>query len=154
MPANEPTTYNRKATFDYTILEKFELGIILKGTEIKAIREGKLDLSESYVTVNDGELYLVNSYIDQYSHGNINNHNTREVRKLLAHKKEIKKMRESSDVDGHTLIPIKAYFSDKGKLKVEVAVCKGKQQRDKRQDKIKKEAQREMDRAVKEKLHK
>ncbi len=150
MSANAPTTYNRKAGHEYHILQKFELGIILKGTEIKAIREGKLDLSESYVTVNKGELYLMNSYVDHYSHGNLNNHNTREPRKLLAHKKEIKKMQEANEAEGNTLIPTKAYFTDKGKLKIEVAICKGKQQRDKRQDKMKKEAQREIDREVKE----
>ena len=150
MASNTPYIYNRRAAHEYHILEKFELGIVLKGTEVKSVRNGKMDISEAYVTVNNNELFLVNSYIDEYTYGNLNNHSLRAQRKLLAHKAEIKKMREAYEVDGNTLIPLVAYFK-KGKLKIEVAICKGKEKKDKRQDKMKKEANREIERAIKEK---
>jgi len=147
-PPNSPTVHNRKAAYEYHILETYECGIILKGTEIKAIREGKLDISEAYAVVQNNELILMNSYVEEYSHGGMNAHKVRAQRKLLAHKKEIIKLKESSEVVGYTLVPTSAYFKN-GKLKVAISVCKGKDHRDKRQDKAKKDAKREMDRALK-----
>lgn len=140
---------NRSARHHFFVLETYEAGIMLRGTEVKSVRAGKLVLSEAFVQVRNGELFLVNAYIEEYTQGNIYNHLPRRERKLLAHKTEIRKMSEASAMKGHTLIPLKAYF--KGSiLKIEVGVCKGKEARDKRQDKAKQEAKREIDRALKE----
>lgn len=149
-----PVTTNRKAKHDYQIMETFELGIILKGSEVKSIREGSIQLSESYVTIINNELFLVNAYIDQYSNvATYAEHDKTRNRKLLANKSEIKKMTEATNLSGHTLIPLKGYFSG-NKFKIEVAICKGKDNRDKREDKKKKEDNREMDRAMKESMNK
>jgi SsrA-binding protein len=144
-----PEIVNRKARHEYHVLDTFEVGIMLRGTEIKSVRTGKLELAEAYVVVRNGELWLMNAYINEYNFGNIFNHLPRRERKLLAHKPEITKMKDASDLKGNTIIPLKAYF--KGSLlKLEIGICKGKEDRDKRQDKHKQEAKREIDRALKE----
>ena len=144
-----PEIQNRRARHEYTILDTYEVGIMLKGTEVKSVRVGKLELAEAFIIVRKGELFLVNAYIQEYSWGNIYNHLPRRERKLLAHKSEIAKLQDASDLKGHTIIPLKAYF--KGSvLKLEIAIGKGKEDRDKRQDKHKQEAKREIDRALKE----
>lgn len=144
-----PEILNRRARHEYHVLDTFEVGIMLKGTEIKSVRVGKLELAEAYVVARNGEIWLVNAYINEYSWGNIYNHLPRRERKLLAHKSEITKMKDASDLKGYTIIPLKAFF--KGSLlKLEIGVCKGKEDRDKRQDKHKQEAKREIDRALKE----
>ncbi len=122
---------------------------MLKGTEIKSVRAGKLELAEAFVIVRKNELWLVNAYINEYSQGNIYNHLPRRERKLLAHKSEIVKIEELISLKGLTIIPLKAYF--KGSvLKLEIAICKGKEARDKRQDKAKQESKRDMDRAMRD----
>jgi SsrA-binding protein len=146
---NVPEIHNRAARHHYHVLDSFECGVMLKGTEVKSVRVGKLELAEAFVIVRNDELWLLNAYINEYSMGNVWNHLPRRERKLLAHKPEIAKMREATELKGHTLIPLKAYF--KGSvLKLEVGICKGKEARDKRADKAKQEAKREIDRALKE----
>ena len=147
--SHAPETLNRAARHHYHVLDTFECGVMLKGTEVKSVRAGKLELAEAFVIVRKGEIFLINAYINEYSMGNVWNHLPRRERKLLAHKPEIAKMEEATDLKGHTLIPLKAYF--KGSvLKLEVGICKGKEARDKRADKLKQEAKREIDRALKE----
>ena len=144
-----PETHNRAARHHYHVLDTFECGVMLKGTEVKSVRAGKLELAEAFVIVRKGEIFLINAYINEYSMGNVWNHLPRRERKLLAHKPEIIKMEEATELKGYTLIPLKAYF--KGSvLKLEVGICKGKEARDKRADKLKQEAKREIDRALKE----
>ena len=144
-----PEILNRRARHEYHVLDTYEVGIMLKDTEIKSVRTGKLELAEAFVIVRKDEIWLVNAYINEYGWGNINNHLPRRERKLLAHKSEIVKIKDASDLKGHTIIPLKAFF--KGSLlKLEIGVCKGKEDRDKRQDKHKQEAKREIDRALKE----
>ena len=149
MSTQMPVILNRSARHNYHILDTFDLGIMLTGTEIKSVRAGKLVLAEAFVTIRKDELYLVNAYIDEYSQGNRYNHLPRRERKLLAHKSEIVKMQNATALKGLTLIPLKAYF--KGSLlKLEVGVCKGKDTRDKRQDKMKQETKLEIARALKD----
>lgn len=144
-----PTIENRKARHNYHVLETYEVGVVLKGTEVKSIRMGKLSLAEAFATVRNGELFLVNAHVDEYAMGNIFNHTPRRERKLLAHKKEIAEMQDAVTRQGMTLIPLKGYF--KGDvLKLLVGICKGKAAHDKRADKAKQEAQREINRAFRE----
>ena len=142
-----PAVENRKARHDYHILDSYEVGIALKGTEVKSVRMGKLSLSEAFANIRNGELFLVNAHIDEYAQGNIFNHPVRRERKLLAHRREIAEMEEAIARKGLTLIPLKAYF--KGDvLKLQIAVGKGKAAHDKRQDTAKQEAQREIAREL------
>ena len=122
---------NRKANFEYFIEERYEAGIELKGTEIKSIRKGSCDIKDSFIIIKNQEAFLLNTYIAKYEEGNIFNHEERRTRKLLLHKKEIKKLLEASSKDGYSLIPLSIYLK-KGKAKVEVGVCKGKKMFDKR----------------------
>ncbi len=123
---------NRKAKFDYYIEDEFEAGIVLNGTEIKSLRKGSADLKDTYVRIKDNEAYIINMYIAKYEEGNIFNHDERRERKLLLHKKEILKLKELSDRDGWTLIPIRAYLK-KNLVKISIGVCKGKKNYDKRE---------------------
>ena len=120
---------NKKAYFDYTILE--EAGISLVGTEIKSVRKGSVDLKDSFITIKNNEAFVLNMYIAKYEEGNIFNHDERRTRKLLLHKKEIKKLKEKVKIEGLTLIPLKLYFK-KNYVKVLVGICKGKKLYDKR----------------------
>ena len=123
---------NRKAKFNYFLEEFYEAGIVLKGSEIKSLRGGKVNISESYAFDNNGEIYLINSHIPLYKESSYNNHNPKRNRKLLLNKREIDKLLGRIHREGFTLIPTKMYFK-KGKAKVEIAVAKGKKQYDKRQ---------------------
>lgn len=123
---------NRKARHDYFIEEAYEAGIVLTGTEIKSIRNGNCNIKDCYGIVKNGEVFLLNMFIGQYKEGNIFNHEESRSRKLLLHKKEIKKLDEAVSVKGLTLVPIKLYFK-KNKLKVELGVCRGKKDYDKRE---------------------
>jgi len=123
---------NRKANFNYFFEEFYEAGIVLKGSEIKSLRGGKVNISESYAFDNNGEIYLINSHIPLYKESSYNNHNPIRNRKLLLKKREIDKLLGRIHSEGFTLIPTKMYFK-KGKAKVEIAVAKGKKQYDKRQ---------------------
>ena len=133
---------NRKARFNYFFKEFFEAGIVLKGSEVKSLRDGKANISESYVFDEQGELYLVNSHIPSYKESSYNNHDPKRNRKLLLNKREINKLIGLINREGYTLIPTKLYFS-KGKAKVEIAVAKGKKQYDKRHTKKKRDWDRE-----------
>ena len=133
---------NRKARFNYFFKEFFEAGIGLKGSEVKSLRDGKANISESYAFDEQGELYLVNSHIPSYKESSYNNHDPKRNRKLLLNKREINKLIGLINREGYTLIPTKLYFS-KGKAKVEIAVAKGKKQYDKRHTKKKRDWDRE-----------
>lgn len=122
---------NKKAYFDYQIIDEIECGIALVGTEIKSIRKGSVDLKDTFVTIKNNEAYLLNMYIAKYEEGNIFNHDERRTRKLLLHKKEIEKLKESIKIEGYTLVPLKLYFK-KQYVKVLVGICKGRKLYDKR----------------------
>ena len=135
-------SYNRKAGFNYFFKEFFEAGIVLKGSEVKSLRDGKANISESYAFDEQGEIYLINSHIPSYKESSYNNHNPKRNRKLLLNKREIDKLLGRIHREGFTLIPTKLYFK-KGKAKVEIAVAKGKKQYDKREVKKKRDWNRE-----------
>ena len=137
---------NRKARRDYHILETFEAGIVLRGTEVKSLRAGKGQLSDAFARVEKDEVWLFNAHIDEYSHGNLQNHVSKAPRKLLLHKSEIRKLFEFATVKGNTLIPLSFYWKN-GKVKMALAVGKGKQQFDKREDLKRQESDRELKRA-------
>ena len=124
-------TINRKASFNYFFKELFEAGIVLKGSEIKSVRSGKINIADSYAVDKEGEIFLVNSHIPIYKQASYSNHNPYSERKLLLNKKEINKLIGRINEDGFTLVPTKMYFK-KGKAKIEIAVAKGKKQYDKR----------------------
>lgn len=134
---------NRKARFEYEILETIEAGIVLKGTEIKSVRQHHVSLDGSFAIANQGEVTLVNCNIEAYKQGNIHNHEPKRQRKLLLHKSEIKKFAEKAKIKGFTLVPLSIYLKD-GKAKVELAVCRGKQLHDKRRALKDRDAEREM----------
>lgn len=139
---------NKKAWHDYTILETFEAGIVLTGTEIKSIRQGKLNLKDCYAKINCGEIFVEGMHISPYDHGNIFNVDPMRVRKLLMHKSEIRKLYARTKQDGLTLIPLSVYFK-RSKMKVELGLAKGKKIYDKRDDIAKKEAKRRIERTLK-----
>ena len=133
---------NRKAKFNYFFKEFYEAGIVLYGSEVKSLRDGKANISESYAFDENGEIYLVNSHIPSYKESSYNNHDPKRNRKLLLNKREINKLIGRINKEGFTLIPTKIYFK-KGKAKIEIAVAKGKKHYDKRYDKKKRDWQRE-----------
>lgn len=123
---------NRKAYHDYFVLEEYEAGIVLTGTEIKSVRQNGANIKDSYAVIKNGEAFLLNMHISRYEQGNVFNHDETRTRKLLLNKKEILKLRDFVMLNGNTLIPLKAYFKD-GRLKVLIGVCKGKKNYDKRE---------------------
>ena len=123
---------NKKATFEYFIIETFEAGIQLVGTEVKAIRDKTCQIAESYIQVKGNEMYIFNMNIPEYKYGNLFNHEPTRIRKLLMHKKEILKMSLRVKKEGMTIIPLKIYFNDANKVKLEIALAKGKHNQDKR----------------------
>src|SRR5574344_55364 len=139
---------NRKARYDFEILETFEAGIVLTGTEIKSIRLGKANLKDSYAIVRNNELYLLNMHISEYKEGNIFNHDETRTRKLLMHKKEIFKLRDSIERDGNTLIPLKLYFKGNN-AKILIGLAKGKKTYDKREAMKKRDSLLEIKRELK-----
>jgi SsrA-binding protein len=138
---------NRKARHDYAILDTFEAGIALVGTEVKSLREGRASLTDAFATVDNGEVWLRNVHIPEYVQGTWTNHTPRRTRKLLLHKREILRLIGKSKESGLSLVPLSMYFKD-GKVKVELALAKGKKSYDKRQDLAKRDAQREIVRAA------
>ena len=138
---------NSKARHEYHILETFEAGIVLHGTEVKALRAGKGQIRDAFAQVANGEVYLHNAHIDEYSHGNLQNHAPKAARKLLLHKSEIRKLFGLASVKGNALVPLSLYWKN-GKVKVALAVAKGKAQFDKREDLKQREADRELKRAT------
>jgi len=139
---------NRKAKYDYEILDTIEAGIVLTGTEIKSIKNGSANLKDSYAIIKNGEAFLLNMHISHYEQGNIFNHNETRTRKLLLHKKEILKINDKIQMLGYTLVPIKLYFK-KGFAKILIGIAKGKKNYDKREAIKKKDIQRDIDKQMK-----
>jgi SsrA-binding protein len=132
-PPRKIVAENRKARFNYEIMDTYEAGIVLTGTEVKSLREGKANIAESYATEEGGEIWLINSYLPEYLQANRFNHETRRRRKLLLHKKEVSKLFNAVNREGMSLIPMKVYFNDQGRAKLELALAKGKKLHDKRE---------------------
>lgn len=147
--SNKINIENRRARFDYQFLEQYTAGIVLQGTEIKSIREGKAGLSDSYCYFKGGELYIKNMHITEYSEASFKNHEPLRERKLLLSKTELRKLEGKLKDQGLTIIPIKLFISDKGHAKLDIALAKGKKEFDKRQDIKKKDAEREIGRKLK-----
>lgn len=139
-------TENRKARFDYEVLETFEAGIVLKGTEIKSIRNNQVSLDGTYVDVANGECWLIGSNIELYKQGNIHNHEPKRQRKLLLNHQEIVKLETFSNQKGLTIVPLKMYFNEKNIAKLEIALCRGKKNHDKRQSIKEQDVKRDMER--------
>ncbi|MEJ2615956.1 MAG: SsrA-binding protein SmpB [Ignavibacteriaceae bacterium] len=141
-------TVNRKARHEYSILQTFEAGIVLQGTEVKSLRQGKANLVDSYASLRKGEIWLIGAHISEYTQGNINNHIPVRDRKLLLKKSEIRRLIGKVKEKGLTLIPLRLYFKN-GKVKVELALAKGKKVYDKRESIAKRDLQREQERRIK-----
>ena len=139
---------NRKARFNYAIEDTVEAGVVLTGTEVKSVRGGKTTIAESYADAKDGEIWLVNANIPEYLQANRFNHEPKRLRKLLLHKKEINRLAGAIEREGMTLIPLKMYFNERGRAKVEVAVAKGKKLHDKRDTEKKRDWEREKGRLL------
>ncbi len=138
---------NRKARHDYTVLDTMECGIVLTGTEVKSLRQGRASLVDGFASIDDGEVYLRNVHIPEYEQGSWTNHEPRRVRKLLLHRTEIERLIGRTKQSGLTLVPLSLYFSS-GKAKVELALARGKRSYDKRQDLAERDANREVARAL------
>ena len=141
---------NRRARFEYSIEQTFEAGIALTGTEVKSLRFGEGSIAESYAEVKGAEVWLVNSNVPEFSHGNRFNHEPRRPRKLLLHRKQIDKLISGVERDGRTLIPTKRYFNDKGRVKLEIALAKGKKAHDKREVEAERDWKREQGRLMRD----
>ncbi len=139
--------YNRAAGHNYFLLDRYEAGVALRGSEVKSIREGQANLRDAYGLVKDGEAFLLNAHIGPYSHGSFDSHDSVRTRKLLLHQAEIRKLLDQTQAKGHTLIPTRLYFRN-GRVKCELAVAKGKQDWDKRATEKKKEGDREAKAAI------
>jgi SsrA-binding protein len=139
---------NRRARHDYHLLERFEAGLVLTGTEVKSLREGRATLAQSYAEVRDGEVWLLGAEIATYDHGNRSNHDPMRPRKLLMHRRQIDSLYGKVREKGLTLVPTRLYFKN-GRVKVELAVARGKEQRDKRRDVADRDARRQIERALK-----
>lgn len=148
----DPTRYteirNAKALRDYSVDERFEAGIQLKGTEVKSIRAGRAQISDAFARVEKGEVWLHNAHIEQYAFGNIHNHDAKRIRKLLLHRRHIDKIAHALEAGGRALVPLRMYFKD-ALVKVEVALATGKKLHDRREDLKAKVHQREVDQAMK-----
>ncbi|MBX3523540.1 MAG: SsrA-binding protein SmpB [Xanthobacteraceae bacterium] len=150
-PKNKVAADNRKARFNYAIGETFEAGIALTGTEVKSLRNGKATIAESYADAKNGEIWLVNSNIPEYLQANRNNHAPKRPRKLLLHKRQINKLVGAVEKEGMTIVPLKIYFNERGRAKVEVALAKGKKLHDKRDTEKKRDWARERGRLMRDK---
>jgi SsrA-binding protein len=142
---------NRHAYHEYHILDKYEAGIALKGTEVKSVMTGRIQLKESYVSVRDGEVWVLNLHISPYSHGNIQNHDPLRTRKLLLHRREIAKLEKETTIKGMTLVITRIYWKN-GRIKFEIGVAKGKKLYDKRETEMKRTIEKETRQELKEKL--
>ncbi len=149
LPTSRINIRNKRATFDYELIERFSAGIQLVGTEIKSIRLGKASLVDSYCYFVNGELWLKGMRVSEYFYGTFNNHQPERERKLLLKKKELQKLERKTKETGLTIVPVKLFFNDRGFVKIEIALAKGKKQHDKRETLKMKDAGREMDRARK-----
>ena len=149
MAHNNVNIKNKRATFDFEILDKYIAGIVLTGTEIKSIRTGKASLTDSFCFETNGEIWIKNMYVAEYFYGSYNNHNVRRDRKLLLNKKEISKLQKSGKETGFSIIPLRVFINDRGLAKVEIAVGRGKKAFDKRQSIKEREDKRNMARMFK-----
>lgn len=140
---------NKRASFDYLLLDKYTAGIVLTGTEIKSIRNGKASLVDTFCYINNGEVWVKNMYVAEYSYGSYNNHTARRDRKLLLSRKEIRKLQQDLKSPGFTLVPTLLFINEKGLAKLDVYLCRGKKEFDKRQSLKEKEDRREIDRQFK-----
>jgi SsrA-binding protein len=150
-PAQRIAAANRRARFNYEIGQTYEAGIALKGTEVKSLREGRSNIADSYAAERDGELWLYNAYIPEYLQANRFNHETRRPRKLLLHRREIDRLASAVAREGMTVVPLKIYFNERGRAKVELALARGKKLHDKRETEKKRDWQREKGRLMREK---
>ena len=146
---NKVVAQNRKAYHDYFVEDKYEAGISLAGTEVKSIRQGTLNLKDSFCIVKDGEIFVHGMHISPYEKGNIFNKDPLRPRRLLMHKREIRKLHSLIKQDGYAIIPLSVYFNERAKVKLEIGVCKGKKLYDKRDSAAAKDAKREIDRTLK-----
>jgi len=151
MSADKEILNNRQAFHEYFILEKYEAGIALVGTEVKSIMAGRIQLKESFVQIKEGEVWLLGAHISHYSHGNINNHDVLRPRKLLLHRKEIEKLEKETTQKGMTLVITSIYWKN-GRIKFEIGVAKGKKLYDKRETEMRKTIEKETRQQLKEKL--
>ncbi|RAR75429.1 SsrA-binding protein SmpB [Flavobacterium aciduliphilum] len=140
---------NKRARFDYEILDVYTAGIVLTGTEIKSIRLGKAQIAESFCEFHNGELFVINTYIEEYLYGNQFNHKSRSERKLLLNKRELKSLERSIETKGLTIIPLRLFTNEKGIAKLEIALCKGKKTYDKRETLKENDTKRDLDRIKK-----
>jgi SsrA-binding protein len=141
---------NRKARFHYEILDSYEAGIVLTGTEVKSLRGGKATIGESYAEIDNGEVFLVNSYIPEYLQGNRFNHEPKRPRKLLLQRKQVARLATAIEREGMTIVPLKMYFNEKGRAKVEIALAKGKKLHDKRESEKARDWKREQGRLLRD----
>lgn len=148
MAGQKPIAENRKARHDYQLLERFEAGIVLTGSEVKSLRDGRVSLQQSYADVREGEAWLIGAHIDTYDQAGISNHEPERDRKLLLHRRELDSLYGKVREKGLTLVPTRLYFKN-GRAKVELALARGKEQRDKRRDIAKRESDRQIERALK-----
>lgn len=152
MSANDKDILNNRAAFhEYHILERYEAGVALKGTEVKSVMEGRIQLKESYVSIREGEIWLLNAHVSPYSHGNRENHEPLRTRKLLLHKREIEKLERETTVKGMTLVVTRIYWKN-GRIKFEIGVAKGKKLYDKRDDLKKRDIEKDTKAQLKERL--
>ena len=147
---NKIVAENRKARFNYEILDTYEAGIMLTGTEVKSLRDGKANIAESYASDEGNEIWLINSHLPEYLQANRFNHEPRRRRKLLLSKREISRLRVGINREGMTLVPLKIYFNEKGRAKLELALAKGKKLHDKRETSAKRDWDRQKRRLLKE----
>lgn len=149
-PNKKIVAENRKARYNFELSDAVEAGLMLTGTEVKSLREGKANIAESYASFEGGEIWLINSYLPEYLQGNRFNHEPRRKRKLLLKAREIKKFADAIDRDGMTLVPLKVYFNEQGRAKIEIALGRGKKLHDKRQTEKKRDWDRQKARVLKE----
>jgi len=149
-PKHKVVAENRRARFDYAIEDDLEVGLVLEGSEVKSLREGKANIAESYATVEDGELWLINAHIPQYVQAKTFGHDERRRRKLLAHRKQVARLWQGIGRQGMTLVPLSLYFNEKGVAKLKIGIAKGKKTTDKRETAKKRDWAREKARLLKE----
>ncbi len=149
-PKHKVVAENRRARFDYAIEDDLEVGLVLEGSEVKSLREGKANIAESYATVEDGELWLINAHIPQYVQAKTFGHDERRRRKLLAHRKQVARLWQGIGRQGMTLVPLSLYFNEKGVAKLKLGIAKGKKTTDKRETAKKRDWAREKARLLKE----
>ena len=148
-PDKQPRVSNRKARFQYDLLDRVEAGIMLRGAEVKSLRQGQASLEEAYARVQGGEIYLINCHIKAYEHGDVQSQDPLRPRKLLLHKRELRKLIPKVEQRGLTLVPVAIYFNERGLAKVDLALARGKARRDKRQDLKRRQQERDIRAALK-----